>query len=177
MTNRIRFSAFYAFILVVLSGSYLGAQTSSREVSLAVGAMGYDASGTGTVPVGAIRAATPLGAQWLLGEISLSYAAMDEQFSTANTRIGVGEAQLQVQLPWNRVRPYVGVGGGWLHYFNNSVGSLTRPTYSASAGLRVPVASRLLARGEFRLRGWETSSGSGAMNSAGEFTAGIGYSF
>lgn len=174
---KIRPLAPYAVSLLLLSGSPLCAQLASRELSLSVGAMGYDASGTGTVPMVAVRASTPFGARWMLGELGLSYASLDEQFSTTNTRIGVAEAQLQAQLPAARVRPYLGIGGGLLTYFNNAVGrSSPTATYSAAVGLRVPV-SPLLLRGEFRLRGWKSRPESDGMLSGAEGTIGIGYSF
>jgi hypothetical protein len=177
LTNRIGFAAFCALLL--FSSIPVGAQTRAREISLAIGASQFDASGTGTAPIAAIRAAAPLVGQWMLGEISLSYASLDEQFSTVNTRVGVGEAQLQAQLLATRVRPYFGLGGGWLHYFNNAAGrSATTPTVSGSVGLRVPVASALLLRGELRLRSWKSGgTSSGFNNSAAEFTAGVGYAF
>jgi hypothetical protein len=176
LTNGIRFSAFYALLLV--SAIPASAQTSTREVSFAIGASQFDASGTGTAPLAAIRAAAPLVGNWMLGDISLSYASLDEQFSTINTRVGVAEGQLQAQLPATRVRPYVGLGGGWLHYFNNSGGlPATNPTVSGSVGLRVPVSSALLLRGELRLRSWKTGTSSGFHNNAAEWTAGMGYAF
>jgi hypothetical protein len=176
MTNGTRFSAVFALLLV--SAISVGAQTSTREISLAVGASQFDASGTGTAPLAAVRAAAPLVGQWMLGEISLSYASLDEQFSTSDTRVGVGEGQLQAQVPAVRVRPYVGLGGGWLHYFNNAAGrSSATPTVSGSVGLRIPVASALLLRGELRLRSWKGGGSSGFVNSAAEFTGGIGYRF
>ena len=176
MTNALRFSAFCAALVVAIP---VGAQTRTREVSVAAGVSQFDASGTGTAPLAAVRAAAPLVGRWMLGEISLSYASLDEQFSTTNTRVGVGEAQLQAQLPATRVRPYMGLGGGWLHYFNNSAGrSATTPTVSGSAGLRVPVSSSVLVRGELRLRSWKTGgNNSGFHNNAAEFTAGLGYAF
>jgi hypothetical protein len=176
LINRITPSAFCSFFL--FSAIPVAAQTATREVSFAVGASQFDASGTGTAPIAAIRAATPLIGQWMLGEVSLSYASLDEQFSTTNTRVGVGEGQLQAQLPATRVRPYLGLGGGWLHYFNNAAGrSAATPTVSGSAGLRMPVASALMLRGELRLRSWKGGGSSGFVNSAAEFTAGIGYRF
>jgi len=96
----------------------------------------------------------------MLGELSLSYASLDEQFSAISTRVGVGEAQLQA------------------HYFNNAAGRpATTPTVSASVGLRIPVSSSVLMRGELRLRSWESGSNSGFHNNAAEFTAGLGYAF
>ncbi len=176
MTNGIKFSAFYSLLL--FSAIPVGAQTSTREVSFAVGASQFDASGTGTAPLAAIRAAAPLVGDWMLGDISLSYASLDEQFSPINTRVGVAEGQLQAQLPATRVRPYVGLGGGWFHYFNNAAGrSTTSPTVSGSVGLRVRVSSGLLLRGELRLRSWKTGGNSGFVNNAAEWTAGMGYAF
>ena len=176
MTNRIAFSAFSALLLS--SAIPVGAQTGTREVSFAVGVSQFDASGTGTAPMAAIRGALLVG-RWMLSEISLSYASLDEQFSTTNTRVGVGEAQLQAQLPATRIRPYLGLGGGWLHYFNNAAGrSATTPTISGSVGLRVPVTSAVLFRGELRLRSWKSGgTSSGFHNNAAEFTAGMGYAF
>jgi hypothetical protein len=176
LTNVIRYSAFYALLLV--SAIPASSQTSTREVSFAIGATQFDASGTGTGPVAAIRLGAPLVGNWMLGDVSLSYASLDEQFSPSNTRVGVGEAQLQAQVPTTRVRPYVGLGGGWLHYFNNAAGrSATTPTISGSAGVRLPVSSALLVRGEFRLRSWKSGTNSGFHNNAAEFTAGMGYTF
>jgi hypothetical protein len=176
LTDGITFSAFCAFL--VCSAIPVAAQTSARELSIAAGVSQFDASGTGTAPIAAIRVAAPLVGRWMLGEASLSYASLDEQFSTTNTRVGVGEAQLQAQFPAARVRPYVGLGGGWLHYFNNAAGrSGATPTVSGAAGLRMSVSSALLVRGELRLRSWKSGSNSGFHNNAAEFTAGIGYTF
>jgi hypothetical protein len=176
MTIRSTFSALCSLIL--FAAIPVAAQTPGREISFAAGVSQFDASGTGTAPIAAIRAAAPLIGKWMLGEASLSYASLDEQFSTTNTRVGIGEAQLQAQFPAARIRPYIGLGGGSLHYFNNAAGrSATTPTISGSAGLRIPVSSALLLRGELRLRTWKSGSGSGFHNSAAEFTAGIGYMF
>jgi len=185
LINRIRYSLFSASLL--FSAIPVAAQTATREVSFAVGASQFDASGTGTAPLAAFRVAAPLVGRWMLGEISLSYASLDEQFSTSHTRVGVGEAQLQVHLPAAlvlhrifafRARPYIGVGGGWVHYFNNAAGrSATAPTVSGAVGVRVPIASPLVLRGEFRLRSWRGGGNSGFVNSAAEFTAGMGYRF
>jgi hypothetical protein len=114
----------------------------------------------------------------MLGDLSLSYASLDEQFSSINTRVGIAEGQLQLQLPAAVLRPYIGLGGGWLHYFNNTAGrTATSPTLSASAGLRVALAAALLLRGELRLRTWGSGRNSGFHNNAAEFTAGLGYAF
>jgi hypothetical protein len=164
--------------LCLCSAVSLRAQTPTREVSLSAGAMQFDASGTGTVPVAALRISAPLVGRWFLGDASVSYAALDEQFSSDNTRIGVVEGQLQAQVPVSRFHPYIGVGGGWLHYFTNAAGRPgTGPTLSGAAGLRIAISSALLVRGELRVRTWESSRDGGFHNGAAEVTGGLGYAF
>jgi Outer membrane protein beta-barrel domain len=154
------------------------AQKPVREISLAVGASQYDASGTGTAAVGALRYSGPIASNWLLGDLSILYASLDEQLSSTNTNLGVVEGQVQAQLPFNSVRPYIGIGGGWLHYFSNAAGRpATVQTVSGSVGLRVPVATSLVLRGEMRLRAWESGGDGGYHNNAAEFTAGLGFAF
>lgn len=164
-------------LLLACVASPVSAQTSRYELSLAAGVSQFDASGTGTAPIAAIRMSGPIVGSWLLGDLSLSYASLDEQFSTVNTRAGVAEGQVQVQWPVTRFRPYIGIGGGWQHYFNNDAGrGATAQTASGSVGLRVAVSPVLLLRGELRLRTWN-SRNSGFHNSAAEFTAGLGFAF
>jgi hypothetical protein len=178
MNKVFTFSLLGVLAGALLSTDPLAAQTAQHEVSVAIGASQFDASGTGTVPMAAIRLASPIIGRWMLADASFSYASLDEQFSTVNTRVGVLEGQIQAQLPVAHFRPYIGLGGGWLHYFNNAVGRrTTTATVSGAVGLRVPVASRTLLRGELRLRGWGSGSGSNFTNSAAEFTAGVGYAF
>lgn len=179
MHNTFISTAFCASILSLASATLLEAQ-SSPEISASVGVMQFDASGTGTAPVIALRAGVPMLGSWLLGEGSFSYASLNEQFSSAGTRIGVAEGQMQFQLPLARIRPYLGVGAGWLHYFNNAAGRATPPTFSAAAGLRVKLSPRFTTRAELRLRGWNPSSqstGSGFGASAAEWTGGLAYTF
>ena len=157
----------------------LGAQSYGRDVSISGGAMGYDASGTGTAPLIAIRTSSQIVGSWILGELNFGYATLDEQFSDVSTRVGIGEGQVQLQLPSHALRPYLGVGGGWLHYFNHAGGNRpTNPrTYSGSLGLRVAFPSRLMLRTEMRLRGWDSSVNGNGTNSGMEYTAGVGYAF
>jgi len=181
MNNTFGRALFWGSILLLVSAIWLEAQTPTREISVSVGAMQFDASGTGTAPVIALRAAVPFVGSWLLGEGNLSYASLDEQFSNVGTRVGVAEGQVQFQLPLARVRPYLGAGAGWVHYFNNAAGrAATSPTYSAAAGLRVGLSPRFAARAELRLRGWDYHSdqtGSNFGGSAAEWTAGLAYTF
>jgi hypothetical protein len=180
MNNTLNRTLFCACTLSLVAAFSLEAQMSKPEVSASVGVMQFDASGTGTAPVFALRAAFPIVGSWLLAEGNLSYASLDEQFNNVGTRIGVADSQLQVQLPFARIRPYVGLGAGWLHYFNNAPLRATPPTYSAAAGLRVGLSPRIAARAELRLRGWNPysqSTGSGFGNSAAEWTGGLAYTF
>jgi hypothetical protein len=168
-------------MLLLVSTIPSEAQSARPEISANVGAMQFDASGTGTVPVIAVRAGVPLVSSWLVGEANFSFASLDEQFSELGTRVGVAEGQLQVQLPLARFRPYLGAGAGWLHYFNNAAGRpATSPTYSGAAGMRVRLSGRFGARAELRLRGWDYQrepTGSNFGASAAEWTAGWVYSF
>ena len=165
-------------VLVACVANTLSAQTPRYETSLAAGISQFDASGTGTAPLGAIRLSGVIASTWLLGDLSFSYASLDEQFSTVNTRTGVFEGQVQAQWPGTRVRPYIGVGGGWLHYFNNDAGRGTTPqTASGSVGVRFAVSPAVLLRGEMRLRTWESGQNSGFHSNAAEFTAGLGFAF
>jgi Outer membrane protein beta-barrel domain len=175
MNNAFRRALFCVSILFLIPAISLDAQMPAPEISASVGAMQYDASGTGTAPVVALRGAVPLVGSWLLGEGNFSYASLDEQFSDVGTRVGVAEGQLQFQLPLGRVRPYLGAGAGWLHYFNNAPPRATSPTYSAAAGLRVGLSPRISARAELRLRTW-SPFGSG-NDSAAEWTGGLAYTF
>jgi hypothetical protein len=178
-THRCRRSVFCASVFFLIPAISLGAQTQTREISVAVGVMQYDVSGTGTAPMIALRTAVPFVRSWLLGEVSLSYASLDEQFSTVGTRVGVAEGQVQVQWPAARVRPYLGLGGGLLHYFNNAGGGrvATSPTISGGVGLRLGLSPRVGVRGELRSRTWGRGGGSSFFDSAAEWTVGLAYTF
>lgn len=172
----VRVTALALFLACVSSS--LSAQVAKHEISVAAGVSQFDASGTGTAPLMAARVSGQLLSSWLLGDLSFSYAPLDEQFSTESTRTGVFEGQLQAQLPLARLQPYIGVGGGWLHYFNNDAGrGATAPTISGAVGLRAPLTSALVVRGEMRLRSWDSGQNSGFHDSAAEFTAGLGFAF
>jgi hypothetical protein len=150
------------------------------EISAGVGAMQFDGSGTDVASIAALRAAVPLVGSWLLGDASFSLASPNETFNDMRVRMGLSEAQLQLQLPLAGVRPYVGVGAGWIHYFKNAAaGSSTFPTRSAAAGLRIDFARHFGARAEGRLREWKgqrPGTGSTSGGSA-EWTLGGTYTF
>jgi hypothetical protein len=151
-----------------------------RDVSLSAGAMSFDGSGTGMAPTAALRASLPLAGRWLLVEGGAAYASLDEQFVTRPTRVGIAEAQLQVQAPLGVVRPYLGVGGGWLAYLTNAIDGQksVEGTVSVAGGVRVDVSRVISLRSELRVRGWHAmQDGFGFVNSAAEFTGGVAYHF
>ena len=156
----------------------LSAQIPKYEISVAGGVSQFDAAGTGTAPIVAVRLAGLIGGNWLLGDLGVSYASLDEQVTADNTRTGVFEGQLQVQLPLARFRPYIGAGGGSVRYFNNDGGrGSSARTASASVGLRFAFTPAWLFRGEMRLRTWDAGNDAGFHNSSADFTAGLGFAF
>lgn len=171
-----------ASTLLGVSARVVPAQLPGREISVVAGIMQFDASGTGVEPTVAARVAAPILRRWLLTELSVGYAPLDEQGRLSPTRIGILEGQAQFQLLLFRFRPYVGIGGGWVRYFTNTVPGYgaTQPTLSGSTGARIALSPRLGLRGELRVRGWgkrSSSGGFGYVNSAGEYTVGLAYAF
>ena len=154
-----------------------GAQQPSRGISISRGSMEFDASGTGTADVFALRADRRLAGRWLLGELGLAYAPIREDLQPAETRLGVAELQLQAQAPLPYVQPYVGVGLGTLSYLTNAQGrgSMTEAV-SAGAGLRVDIIRNFGLRADGRVRYWDWN-GEGFVNGSGEITAGLAYRF
>jgi hypothetical protein len=181
MKTKFPSSLFLAPLLILSAALPLRAQSTSPQIAAVLGAMQFDASGTGTVPMVGVRGTLPLVGSWMLGEANFSFASLDEQFNELGTRVGVAEGQLQFQLPLARVRPYVGLGAGWLHYFSNAAGRApTTPTFSGAAGLRLGLSHGLGAQGELRIRGWNYHHDNFSSNfgsSAAEWTAGLTYAF
>lgn len=165
--------------LLLVAFPVMGQTRFSRNVSLSVGTMGFDASGTGWAPTAALRADGELGTRWLLGELGIGYAPIREQFRIHPTQLGMFEMQLQVQYPGTYLRPYLGTGFGAVSYLTQPGGRpRTNEAVSLGIGLRLPVGRRVGVRFEGRVRYWGTSSsGSGFVNSAGEVTAGLSRRF
>ena len=179
-TSLVRRSAGACALALGIITSAAGAQPLEREASLSVGTMWFDASGTGTAATFAARGMTPIAGRWLLAEGSLGYAALGEQFMRSRTRFGTLEAQLQVQAPFRVVRPYLGLGGGWVRYFTNTSFRNEMPaTFSTAAGVRVRMTPNVGMRAEFRIRGWNryTTGDFGFSSSAAELTGGLSYLF
>lgn len=142
------------------------AEPPTASVSLLAGVFQFDLSGTGTAPVLAVRAATPVQRNVLL-EGGLTLARPDEDFGGRSTWL-FPEVQAQLQAPWRRVAPYVGLGGG-LGVALRDGDPEVEPTLSGSIGVRAGLGGRVGLHGEARLRG----IGSGFEGSAAELAAGV----
>jgi hypothetical protein len=174
--HRILISAVAAVLLAIPLGAQ---QLPNRSWALSAGAMGYDASGTGTAPVVAVSATQTLPWRWVALEGAVGYAPLSEQFGGKLTQLGVVEAQAQLQWPGRVVRPYVGVGGGYVHYFANASGRKAfEPSAVFATGLRAAMTETWGLRIDARVRGWQFAGATDwAVNTSGEVTAGVSRSF
>ncbi|HYD51008.1 MAG TPA: outer membrane beta-barrel protein [Gemmatimonadaceae bacterium] len=136
--------------------------------ALVGGVSQYDYSGTGTGLHLAGRLTRPL-TRVVVGEVGIGYMHYDSQGGD-RVRMLIPELQLQLQLPHDRVSPYLGVGGGvafsWISDANEF-----QPTLSGAAGVRVTVTPLVSFLGELRVRG----VGSDFEGSAAEWTVGVGF--
>ena len=83
-----------------------------HAAGLVAGVSQFDLSGTGTTALVGARLETELQ-RWLVAEGALGYFRPQEQFPERST-YAIPEVQLQVQYPGRVVRPYLGVGGGYV---------------------------------------------------------------
>lgn len=140
-----------------------------HAVSLVAGVSQFDLSGTGTDAVIGVRAETAWR-RWLVAEAALSSFRPGEDIPRT-TRYWIPEAQVQLQIPGARIRPYLGAGGGYVLIPDARP---NRGTASLSTGVRAALpGSNLDARGELRVRGIGRNFG----GSTAEWTAGVGYRF
>ena len=152
---------------VAVSSSPARAQLPIPRFEIAGGVSKFDMSGTGTAPFGAVRVDLPLTA--LIFEGSLGAFRPQEQFGVRRTYI-VPEGQIQLQLFPAIIRPYIGVGGGWIRAVSGPDPRRNDVTGSLSAGVRLGLPGLPFAlRGEVRLRG----IGSGFDQRASEYTIGF----
>lgn len=141
----------------------------AHAVTVTAGVSQFDLSGTGTDPVLGVRA-EKAWRRWLVTEAAVSTFKPSEDLPN-RTRYWIPEAQVQLQLPGARVRPYLGAGGGYVIIPDARP---NRGTASLAAGVRAALpGSRLDTRGELRVRGIGRNFG----GSAAEWTAGVGYRF
>jgi hypothetical protein len=151
----------------VSSPATVSAQLPIPRFEIAGGISKFELSGTGTAPFGALRVDLPLSA--LVIEGSLGAFRPQENFGVHRTYI-VPEGQIQLQLFPAIIRPYIGVGGGWIRAVSGPDPRRNDLTGSLSAGVRLGLPGLPFAlRGEVRLRG----IGSGFDQRASEYTIGF----
>jgi hypothetical protein len=150
------------------------AQTNWR-LSAGAGVLSWDASGTGESTTLVARAGRGIFSRWLGVELGAGYAALDEQLRTTSTKTLSLDAQFQLQAPWTRVQPYVGLGPALFSYLTQPTGrDRVEPGYSVGAGLRAQVTRRVGLVGDARIRGWNFERATDfTVNSAGEATLGV----
>ena len=128
------------------------AQLNHPHLSVMAGGSSYDMSRTGTSPFGAVRVDIPFVK--IVYEASLGIFEARESIGGKSTYL-IPEAQVQWQLAPNRIRPYIGVGGGYIGNVSGPADSWWSATGSASVGVRVSVpATSIGFRGEVRFRGF-----------------------
>jgi hypothetical protein len=153
--------------VAVMSPPRASAQLPIPRFEIAGGVSKFDMSGTGTAPFGAVRVDLPLTA--LIFEGSFGAFRPQEQFGVRRTYI-VPEGQVQLQLFPAIIRPYVGVGGGWVRAVSGPDPRRNDVTGSLSAGIRAGLPGLPFAlRAEVRVRG----IGKGFTSSASEWTIGL----
>lgn len=155
------------FASAVLAPAKASAQLPIPRFEIAGGVSKFELSGTGTAPFGAVRVDLPLSA--LIVEGSFGAFRPQENFGVRRTYV-VPEGQLQLQLFPAFIRPYVGIGGGWMRAVSGPEPLRSDVTASVSAGVRLGLPGLPFAvRGEVRLRGIGSSFG----QRASEYTIGF----
>ena len=145
------------------------AEHSRYAAGLVAGVSQFDLSGTGTTALFGARIDAELQ-RWLVVEGALESFHPQEQFGL-NSRYTIPEVQLQVQYPGRVVRPYLGVGGG---YMLASDGREKQGTGSGALGFRVaPQKAPVAVLAELRVRGVGKSFG----GSTAEWTVGLVHPF
>lgn len=121
-----------------------------RTVSLVGGASQFDLGTTGTAAFGGVRGDIELN-RWFLAEAAVSATRMAA--SALQATYVFPEVQLQLQLPYRIVRPYLGVGTGVSSVFDSERSDRYKQTFSAAAGMRALLpGTSTTVRAELRLR-------------------------
>jgi hypothetical protein len=157
--------------LVLGAAVFMPARASAQlpipRFEIAGGVTKFDMSGTGTTPFGAVRLDLPISA--LIFEGSLGAFRPQENFGVRHTYV-VPEGQVQLQLFPAIIRPYIGIGGGWVRAVSGPDPRRNDVTGSLSAGIRAGLPGLPFSlRGEVRLRG----IGTGFNSTASEWTIGL----
>ena len=168
MLNPIRRSlAGLAFAAASLSPTIASGQLPIPRFGIAGGVSQFDISQKGSTPFGAVRLELPLAAFVLEG--SLGAFRPPQQLGERRTYI-IPEGQLQWQLFPMIIRPYLGVGGGWVRTITGPEPQRSEMTVSASGGIRAGLPGLPFSlRAELRVRG----IGSGFTSRAAEWTVGL----
>lgn len=148
-----------------------------HAAGLVAGVSQFDLSGTGTTALVGARLETELQS-WLVAEGALGFFRPQEQFPGRSTYT-IPEVQLQVQYPGRVVRPYLGLGGGYVFASAGRETQIAGPgniepgtqvTGSGAVGLRVAIPDQpLLMLTELRVRG----IGQSFSGSTAEWTIGL----
>lgn len=148
--------------------SPVAAQLPIPRPSIVAGVSNYRLGGDssdGTTPIAALRVDLPL--VLFLAEGSLAVFRPELAGGVRRTYL-IPEAQAQWQLFPTLVRPYLGIGTGWL---NPLSGGGNVVTYSASAGVRAGLPLMPVGfRAEARVR---AGASNGLKRQATEFTVGV----
>lgn len=156
-------------LLLFLGTLGLGAQLPSPKLGISAGASHYSFGGvesSGTTAIGALRLELPL--LFIVADGSLGLFRPKVRGQT-NTFI-VPELQVQWQFSPIGVRPYLGLGAGWLHPTGGP--AVTEMTYSAAAGVRAGIPFIPLG---FRAEARHRILGSSLGRHATELTLGVSW--
>jgi hypothetical protein len=128
------------------------AQLNHPHLTVLAGGSTYDMSRSGTSPFGAVRIDLPFVK--IVYEAGLGVFEARESVGGKSTYL-IPEVQVQWQLAPNRIRPYIGVGGGYIGNVSGPADNWWSATGSASVGARVTVpATSIGFSGEVRVRGF-----------------------
>jgi len=128
------------------------AQLNHPHVSVMAGGSTYDMSRSGTSPFGALRLDIPFVK--IVYEASLGIFEARESVGGKGTYL-IPEVQIQYQFSPNRIRPYIGIGGGYIGNVSGPEDHWWSATGSASVGVRSTLPSSSVGiSGEVRFRGF-----------------------
>jgi hypothetical protein len=172
-----RRAAITAGLLLVAGTTASSAQTTSTSgptISVHAGVFDYDLNGVGTVRHFAARGELPVNS-YVFVEASLGYSRPGPR-PEERTTVLIPEVQAQLQYPFGRVAPYLGVGAGSLMALAGDAQDKFDAALSLStaAGARVRLAERLGARAELRVRSVEMN-GNIFAGATAELTAGLSW--
>jgi len=149
-------SVLVAVVLVVAAiatpTQHAAAQLNHPHLTVLGGGSSYDMSRTGTSPFGAVRVDLPFVK--IVYEASLGVFEARESVGGKSTYL-IPEVQVQWQLAPDRIRPYIGLGGGYIGNVSGPADNWWSATGSVSAGVRTTLPSTSVGlSGEVRFRGF-----------------------